>query len=154
MKYLVPLALLATVLFSSTVNADLELCSGHSSKYYDYEDDKFSFPEGQNSLNRICLEIMGEFKTEMPITGSEVTFYAKKDKIEKEWSVALGGALKDARVGPIPMGDSEKITVCSFLPGEFQYTKNTDIKYRVKITRPGERNPDTVICLQGELKLL
>ncbi|KAF8936635.1 hypothetical protein BGZ47_009406 [Haplosporangium gracile] len=154
MKYLVPLALLATALFSSTANADLELCNRHSSKHYEYEDDKFSFPDGQNSLNKICLDIMGEFKSEMPITGSEVTFYAKKDKINKKWSVDLSGALKDAPVTPIPLGYSDTITVCSFLPGEFRYTTNTEIKYKVVITRPGERNADTVICLQGELKLL
>ncbi|KAF9544709.1 hypothetical protein EC957_011715 [Mortierella hygrophila] len=151
MKYITPLALFAITLFSSTANADLNLCP-RNKKIFDYEDDEFFFPSLQDSEHEICLDIMGEFKVGMP-SGSNIIFLAKKGNIKKTWSVDLYGALKlplsDKQ--PILEGFNDKIRVCSYLPSEFRYMKKTEIQFGVQILRPGK---EIAICLGGELQLL
>ncbi|KAG0378928.1 hypothetical protein BGX24_002367 [Mortierella sp. AD032] len=74
---------------------------------------------------------------------------------EKDWSVGIYSALK--LVGgaslPITINWASTTRVCTFLPPEFQDLKNTDIELKMRITRPGDKNPDIVICLAGTLRL-
>ncbi|KAG9072263.1 hypothetical protein KI688_000032 [Linnemannia hyalina] len=147
MKYITPLALFAIALFSSTANAALDLCP---------RNDKFVFPEPyHDSEHEICLDIRGEFKVDMP-AGSEIVFLAKKGDIKRTWSVDLylnGGALRlpESDRQPIPKGFSGTVRVCSYLPSEFKYIKQTEIQFGVQILRPGKQ---IAICLGGDLKLL
>ncbi|KAF9903422.1 hypothetical protein EC991_003832 [Linnemannia zychae] len=152
MKYMAPLALLATVLLSSSANASLDLCS-RNRRLFDYEDNSFFFPSNIcNSLNQICLDIWGTFKTEIPAADSEVTFHARKGDITDEWKVNVYRAL-ELPTSPIGKNYNGKVRVCTYLPPKFQGIKNTDIDLSMKITRPGEDNPDIVICLDGSLHL-
>ncbi|KAK3810683.1 MAG: hypothetical protein JOS17DRAFT_807375 [Linnemannia elongata] len=155
MKYITPLALFAIALFSSNVNADLDLCP-RNTKLFDYEDDGFFFPELQDSEHEICLDIKGEFKVDMPSIGSEVIFLAKKAHIKRAWKVGLYQAIQLPTSDKLPIlaGFSGTIRVCSYLPTEFRYIKRTDITFGVQILRPGDQNAQIAICLGGDLKLM
>ncbi|KAF9118831.1 hypothetical protein BGW39_000836 [Mortierella sp. 14UC] len=152
MKYIASLALLATAIFSSSANASLDLCSSNH-RLFDYEKNSFFFPNNIcNSGNEICLDVHGTFKTDIPPANSEVIFHARKGDISEEWRVGVYSSLK---VPAAPIGKNYRgfIRVCTYLPPKFGETKNTDIDISVKITRPGENNPDIVICLDGSLHL-
>ncbi|KAF9295753.1 hypothetical protein BGZ88_001513 [Linnemannia elongata] len=155
MKYITPLALFAIAIFSSTANAELDLCP-RNVKLFDYEDDEFFFPTEQDSEHEICLDIKGEFKVDLPPIGSEIVFLAKKGNIKKDWRVNLYGALKLPTSDRLPIraGFSDTVRVCSYLPGEFRYTKRTEIKFGVQILLPGEQHEQIAVCLNGDLKLL
>ncbi|KAG0322195.1 hypothetical protein BGZ97_008347 [Linnemannia gamsii] len=158
MKYIASLALLATVLFS-TSHAALDLCRGPFDDY-DYENNNFYFPNGPKAVNEVCLDFKGEVKVDLERGAAKVIFLAQKvidgRNIERQWPVDLYGAMKlpSEENRPIRVGFNDVIRVCSWLPSEFQYVEKSSITFGVRITRPGSKADKCIICVKGELKLL
>ncbi|KAF9927321.1 hypothetical protein FBU30_003320 [Linnemannia zychae] len=152
MKFLTPLALLATTLLSSSAYAALDLCDSNK-ELFSHEHNSFYFPTGiSNAENEVCVDIRGKFKTEIPLINSKVKFFARRGDLEKDWEVDVYATMKQPANSewPIRSGFNDKIRLCTFHNSDFKYITNKDINFKVMVTRP---DGQVVICLSGPLHL-
>ncbi|KAI1315725.1 hypothetical protein EDD11_000433 [Mortierella claussenii] len=157
MKYLAPLALVATLFISTSSAAHLEKCRGNE-KLFELDDASFvDVTYGINS--EICLEVVGEFKADLPYDTSSIEYsVAKLGQHADPWSLSVYNSVKFPPGSALPVlkGDKRTLKPCFYLPPSVAQSSvsRDEIGVTVKVTTQNKDGDNVrVFCVTGSFRI-